>query len=619
MPIPASQIVEVNPRIVTPGGNDLEFNALFLSPSSVIPLSQFVLAFTSAADVGNYFGMDSEEYSLAGTYFQGFNNSQAKPNALLIAPRVDAAVPAFVRGGAFSGTIAGLQEITNGTFDLTLGGNSIALTGLNFAAQTTLSGVASVVQSALQAVGTTAVASATVAYSTDHLVITSGAAVEDTTFSAATGSVAVPLGLDADAATVSAGAAGTPASLTGAEPPISLASLQAITDGSLSMTINGYTLNLTGLDFSSVTAISDAAAILEAAIQASWSSAQSSATVAYSSVFNAFTVTSGSAGTDESIDTPSGTVATALGFVDGNGNDVSALSQGSEQLTPAENMEKVVAVTRNFVTFMSIEQLSEADCIAFSLWAAQQGVNYLHVFWDNAIGNTSLAPSGTIAQALTEANAGAVCGIYGTAAYAAFICSCAASIAYDKTAGTITFMFKGQSGLPANVSNGSVARTLNEIGLNFIGDYATRNDNFVFLANGEMWGDWKWIDSYLNAVWLNNALQVACMNGFQNNLRVPYTDEGYTIVRSWCMDPINRALRSGVIEPGVTLSESQKSQLQREAGKDISQQLYSDGYYLKVDDPAPAIRQQRGTPDASLWYTYGGAIHKLELASTAVV
>jgi hypothetical protein len=268
---------------------------------------------------------------------------------------------------------------------------------------------------------------------------------------------------------------------------------------------------------------------------------------------------------------------------------------------------------------MSIEQLTAEDCIAFSAWAATQGVNYLHVFFDSNINNTSAAPSGTIAQALTEANAGAVCGIYGTAQYAAFICSCAASIAYDKTAGTITFMFKGQSGLPANVSNGSIANTLNTIGLNFVGDYATRNDNFVFLANGEMWGAWKWIDTYLNAIWLNNALQVACMVGFQNNLRVPYTEEGYAIVRSWCMDPINRALRSGVIEPGVTLAEAQKAQIQREAGKDISQQLYSDGYYLKVEDPSPAIRQQRGTPDASLWYTYGGAIHKLEIASTAVV
>ncbi len=504
MPIPASQIVEVNPRIVTPGGNDLEFNALFLSSSSVIPLSQFVLAFTSAVDVGNYFGMDSTEYSLAATYFQGFDNSQAKPNALLIAPYVSAALPAFARGAQYTGTLADLTDITTGTFNCTIDENDIELTGITFAAATSFSDVAAALETALNA------------WQDDNN--------------------------------------------------------------------------------STPTAVANA-------------------TVKYSSVFKAFTITSGDAGTDDSFVLPTGTVASALGFAD----DAAVLSAGSAQLSPAENMEKVLEVTRNFVTFMSITKLSEADCIAFSAWAAAQGVNYLHVFWDDSTGNIAASPSGTIAQALTEANAGAVCGIYGTAQYAAFVCSCAASIAYDKTNGTITFKFKGQAGLPANVQNGTVASTLDSLGLNFIGNYATRNDNFVFLANGEMWGSWKWIDTYLNAIWLNNALQVACMAGFQNNLRVPYTEEGYTIVRSWCMDPINRALRSGVIEPGVTLGEAQKAQIQREAGKDISQQLYSDGYYLKVEDPAPAIRQQRGTPDASLWYTYGGAIHKLEIASTAVV
>lgn len=499
MPIPASQIVEVNPRIVTPGGNDLEFNALFLSSSSVIPLSQFVLAFTSATDVGAYFGLDSEEYALAGTYFQGFDNSQSKPHALLIAPLMNAARAAFVRGGVFTLTLADLTAITDGTFNITLGGVAAELTGISFATATSLSACAAILQTALQA--------------------------------------------------------------------------------------------------------------------ESESEAVSGATVTYSSTLNAFTVTSGAEGADASIALPSGTVASALGFAAAD----AVVSAGSAQLSAAANMEAVLEVTRNFVTFMSIPQLSEQEVIDFSAWAATQGVNYLHVFWDDSVGNTAAAPSGTIAQALTEANAGSVCGIYGTAQYAAFICSCAACIAYDKVNGTITFMFKGQSGLPANVTNGTIANTLNSIGLNYIGNYATRNDQFIFLANGEMWGEWRWIDTYLNAVWLNNALQVACMNGFKNNLRVPYTEEGYTIVRSWCMDPINRALTSGVIEPGVTLSESQKAQLQREAGKDISQQLYSDGYYLKVEDPAPAIRQQRGTPDASLWYTYGGAIHKLELASTAVV
>ena len=79
MPIPASQIVQVNPRIVTPGGTDLEFNGLMLSSSGVIPLSQFVLSFSSADDVGAYFGLDSQEYALAQVYFMGYDDSFSKP------------------------------------------------------------------------------------------------------------------------------------------------------------------------------------------------------------------------------------------------------------------------------------------------------------------------------------------------------------------------------------------------------------------------------------------------------------------------------------------------------------------------------------------------------------
>lgn len=498
MPIPASQIVEVNPRVIAPGGNDLDFNALFLTSSTVIPMSQFVVAFTSAADVGAYFGLGSEEYILASTYFQGFNNSQAKPSALMFAPRVSASIPAFVRGDAYAGTLADLQAITDGTFTISLGGVEAELTGISFVTATSYSEAANILQTALN----------------------------------------------------------------------------AYTDGG-----NAFT----------------------------------TATVTYDSTLAAFTVTSGEAGVDDGITLPSGTIASTLGFTNG------VVSGGSDAMTPAENLEKALEVTRNFVCFMSIDKLSADDCIAFSAWAASQGVNYLHVFWDDDVQNTAAVPSGTIAQALTEANAGSVCGIYGSAQYGAFICSCAGCVDYDRTAGTITFKFKGQSGLSANVTNGTIAAALDNLGMNFIGNYATRNDQFVFLANGEMWGDWKWIDPYLNAIWLNNALQVACMVGFQNNLRVPYTEEGYALVRSWCMDPINRALRSGVIEPGVTLSESQIAQLQREAGRDISSQLFTDGYYLKVEDPSPAVRQQRGTPECSLWYCYGGSVHKLEIASTALV
>lgn len=504
MPIPASQIVEVNPRVITPGGSDLDFNGLLLSSSSVIPVSEIVEPFSSAADVASYFGTDSDEYRLALTYFQGYDNSFKKPTKLLVAAKVGTARSAFVRGGQ-PYTLEQLKTISSGTFSIVLDGNTVSLTGLTFASANSFSAVASTLQAALRA-------------------------------------------------------------------------------------------------------------------QANSKTAISGATVTYSSTLGEFTVTSGKTGADNTLACPTGTVATALGMQAG-GNAV--VSPGSAALSPAANMNAILEKTRNFVCFMSIDKLSASEAVAYSEWAAAQGVNYLHVFWDDDSQNIASSPSGTIAQALTAANASSVCGIYGTAEYAAFIMSIAACVDYDRTNGTITFKFKGQGGLDANVTSATVADRLDSLGMNFIGNYATRNDNFVFLANGEMWStssmNWAWIDSYLNAIWLNNALQVACMTGFQNTARAPYTEEGYALVRSWCMDPINRALTSGIIEPGVTLSESQKAQLQREAGTDISTNLYTDGYYLKVADPSPAVRQQRMSPECSLWYCYGGAIHRLVIASTAVV
>lgn len=169
------------------------------------------------------------------------------------------------------------------------------------------------------------------------------------------------------------------------------------------------------------------------------------------------------------------------------------------------------------------------------------------------------------------------------------------------------------------MDNGQDAVCLTAQGFNFMGNYATRNDEFIFHYPGQMYGRWRWIDTYLNAVWLNNALQVSIMNGFGQSPRVPYTESGYALIRSWLQDPVNRALNNGIIDPGVTLSESQKAQVNREAGADIAPSLTQNGYFIQIQDPAPAVRVTRDSPIVNLWYTYGGSVHKLTVASTAIV
>ena len=197
---------------------------------------------------------------------------------------------------------------------------------------------------------------------------------------------------------------------------------------------------------------------------------------------------------------------------------------------------------------------------------------------------------------------------------------CAASIAWDRNNSTITFAYKAQSGLAAVITEKAKARNLIANGVNFMGDYASRNDAFVLFQNGQIDGQFAWIDTYLNSTWLNNALQVQILSGFEMTPRVPYTDAGYTLIRGWVQDVVDRAIANGTIDIGVNLSQTQKNEIQREtSGLDISTELYNSGYYLQIVDATAQIRQHRESPACNFWYTYGGSVHKINLPSTAIV
>jgi hypothetical protein len=114
-------------------------------------------------------------------------------------------------------------------------------------------------------------------------------------------------------------------------------------------------------------------------------------------------------------------------------------------------------------------------------------------------------------------------------------------------------------------------------------------------------------------------LQVAMMSGIKNTGRVPYNEKGYTRVRGWMQDPTQRALSSGVIDADVVLSESQRDEVNQKAGMDIASQLQMTGYFIQIKDPGPIARKNRQSPIINYWYTYGGAIQKLVVASQAIV
>lgn len=316
--------------------------------------------------------------------------------------------------------------------------------------------------------------------------------------------------------------------------------------------------------------------------------------------------------------TISGALADAIGLA--STDAISSLSAVGEDYTAILN--DVAETTQNFVTFTTMSVPTVDDAVKLAAWSNAQyseSNQFLYVYWDNSDALKTADISGTAPAAFAEAEYTGVTAAYGTVSYAAFVMGSIASIDWDRTNGAITMAYKAQSGLAANVSSQAEAANLTANGLNFMGDYASRNDAFILFQPGRLFGQWKWIDAYINSCWLNNALQVQILAGMEMAGRVPYNQTGYARIRAWCADVIDRALNNGVIDRGVNISETQKNELINEAGGDISTDLYNNGYVLQILDADATIRQNRTSPSMNFWYTYAGSVHKINLPSTAVV
>lgn len=409
----------------------------------------------------------------------------------------------------------------------------------------------------------------------------------------------------------------TQAWLRGGAVSASLAEFKAVSDGSLSMIIDGKELTVTAISLTGATSYSDVGAQIQAKINEK--EGFDGVTVSFSSLNESFTVTSPTYGSESSItyaaNAPSGVdLASMMKLTKSTG---AVISEGSDIMSVAENFKKIRAITDNWVCFTTTWKAEADEAVELATWASEKGVDYLYVCWSDDVNIMGTADS--VATALEKANVGATACVFGTLAHAVFIMSCAASINWNRMNGTINFAFKSQDGLPDTVDGATDSEKLLSRKWSYYGTHATRNDQFSFLYDGKILGDYSYIDPYVNAVWFKNVLQVAIMNGLTSAGRVPYNDLGYTLVRAWCMDPINRAMYNGVINTGVTVSESQKAQLIQETGEDIAEELFTNGYYIQVKEPSAAIRATRESPDVYLYYTYGGSINKITVASTMLV
>ncbi len=93
------------------------------------------------------------------------------------------------------------------------------------------------------------------------------------------------------------------------------------------------------------------------------------------------------------------------------------------------------------------------------------------------------------------------------------------------------------------------------------------------------------------------------------------------MITAACRDVLVRATNFGIIRTGVTLSPDQKDTANRAAGRDISNELFNQGYYLYpgASSATPEQRASRKIPGAMLWYSDGGSVQSIDFNVVEVV
>lgn len=573
--IPANQLVNVIPSVLSAGGNPLSLNAVMLTNSIRIPIGT-VQAFAPGTDVADFFGSTSIEATLAGVYFAGFEGSDTLPGTLYFAQYNAAAVSAYLRSASFAGfTLAQLQALS-GVLVIDIDGRVTTSANINLAGATSFTNGATLIQAGLQTVGG----------------IFNGIGTIDDGAGGAGNTLTIT--------TVTTGAVHIGDTVVGGVSPAVITAFLTGTGG-----LGTYTVGGAPQDFNPGGALT----------------VTSGATVVYDAQLGAFVIHSATTGADSTIAFATGSLSAGLRLTSATG---AVLSQGADAATPSGEMNQITNVTQNWATFMSTFEPTTDVMMDFAAWVQTTNKRYAYIGWYSDVTPLSGPAPASFPGQVVAANMSGVVPIYepatgdGNGRKAALICGIAASTDFLQTNGRVDYAYKGQSGLVADITDATQALNLEANGSNFYGSYATANDRFINLQRGVMPGPWKFIDPYINQIWLNNALQLAFMVLLTSVKSLPYNAAGYNLLRAAALDPIQAALNSGVIRAGVTLSNSQRAQVNTAAGANIADTLQTSGYYLQILDADPITRGNRESPPMTFWYTDGGSIQKIELSSIDV-
>jgi hypothetical protein len=393
---------------------------------------------------------------------------------------------------------------------------------------------------------------------------------------------------------------------------LTLSQLQALTPGDLIVT-TAATHTSSSINLSTATSFANAATLMNAAFTSP------DFTIAYDAQRNRFTLSTTGDGATYTVSAVTGTLI-GVGLTAAEGAQV--VGTGYAPDTAATVMNRVIASTTNFGTFGAAWQTVIADRLSLAQWNSGQNYQYLFIGQDEDAASIVANNASSFGAQVFAAPYQGTLPLYGGFDTLGAVMGYAAGINFNVPNGRTNLSFRQfQAGTAATCTSLQTAKNLRSNNYTYLGAYANQNNSWTIAYNGAVSGQFDWVDTYLNQIWLNANMQQAEFEALLAYNSVPYNEDGYTDLYRAGVDVIDTAVENGVIQAGVDLSQSQMQQIDTKAGiTGVGQTVATIGWYFLVTDPAsPTVRTSRGSPTMILFYADGGSVQSIDLSSIAAL
>lgn len=586
---------------------DRDLIGRFFTQNPLVPTSSQI-EFTSADEVGSYFGTDSEEYARAIFYFGWVSKNITRAQKISFARWTPTATAPMIFGAKGAQSITTWNAITNGGFNLDMGAFSHAITGLNFSASANLAAVAAIIQAAIRAesypvnfTGAIAITYPTVltaSISTTTMTVTaaagaplaigtvlSGAGVTGgTTITAlgtgtgGTGTYTVSASQTVSSGTINGGAAFNTLTVTNIDGILALGMVVAGSGVTGSPTITAFLTGTGGngtYQLSSNSLAISAEAMTAGATTALWSAA----TVNFDAIRQSFNLTGGATGVAE-ISVTAGTggtdIASQLGWL----SPSAIFSDGAAIQTVAAALTESADATNNFGSFAFMPALGLSDSISAATWNLARNNQFMYS-WPVSAANAASYSAALLDIGGNTGTLSLASGEYPEQEPMMIL----AATDYTAPNSTQNYMFNIFD-LTPSVATDADADIYDALRLNYYGQTQTAGQIIQFYQRGVMMGlpvDPADQNTYANEIWLKDACGAAIMTLLLALGKVSANSKGRSQILAVLQGAIDQALFNGTISVGKTLNTVQKLYI-TEITNDPNawQQVQNIGYWRDV-------------------------------------